>query len=255
MKLVEFTSIEKALVPCRRWNSAFSRPVRFFGAQIVSETAKIPSAIVKTGTTATEQAVKFFAIDSIESDCGNHECSLATESTCPACIRIRGISETPIPVPSESVAFLQSSIPETASEEMARPGSIVKEPTVDPSILIIEDDAIVSKMLQHILERQGYQTKVAADGRSAVTFVSSNSPPLLVLMDVMLPFVDGFELIDIIRNNPNWKNVPIVMLTAKAREQDIVRALSSGVNDYIAKPFQPQELIARVRRLVERVKL
>jgi DNA-binding response OmpR family regulator len=75
-------------------------------------------------------------------------------------------------------------------------------------------------------------------------------PPELILLDVMLPFIDGFELLEQIRSKQNWSNVPIIMLTSKAQEKNIVRALEAGADDYIVKPFQPEELVARVRRFV-----
>jgi DNA-binding response OmpR family regulator len=72
-----------------------------------------------------------------------------------------------------------------------------------------------------------------------------------VLLDVMLPYIDGFEVVALIRARPGWENVPIVMLTAKNTEPDIVRALDAGASDYIVKPFQPNELLARVRRYLK----
>ena len=119
----------------------------------------------------------------------------------------------------------------------------------DTSILIIEDDEHIGQILTFILQRQGYQTTLAADGLAARQAVEgSSTPPSLVLLDVMLPYLDGFELVRIIRARPGWQEVPIVMLTAKHTEKDIVRALDAGANDYVVKPFQPNELLARVRR-------
>lgn len=119
----------------------------------------------------------------------------------------------------------------------------------DTSILVIEDDRHIGQILTFILQRQGYQTTLAADGLAArKAIVSSPTPPSLVLLDVMLPYIDGFELVHIIRQREGWTEVPIVMLTAKHTEKDIVRALDAGANDYVVKPFQPNELLARVRR-------
>ncbi|MNT82340.1 Phosphate regulon transcriptional regulatory protein PhoB [compost metagenome] len=73
----------------------------------------------------------------------------------------------------------------------------------------------------------------------------------MILLDVMLPYADGFQLVSQIRAKANWAEVPIVMLTAKSQEQDIVRALDAGANDYVLKPFQPQELMARLRRFLK----
>lgn len=119
----------------------------------------------------------------------------------------------------------------------------------DTSILVIEDDEHIGQILTFILQRQGYRTTLAADGLAARNeIVSTNEPPSLVLLDVMLPYIDGFELVQIIRAQQGWQEVPILMLTAKHAEKDIVRALDEGANDYVVKPFQPNELLARVRR-------
>jgi two-component system, OmpR family, alkaline phosphatase synthesis response regulator PhoP len=116
------------------------------------------------------------------------------------------------------------------------------------AIMIIEDDRIISGLLHHILVRRGYQVHIAADGRAASEMLERITPPQLVLLDVMLPFMDGFELLEQIRAKPDWSAVPIIMLTSKAQEKNIVRALEAGANDYVVKPFQPEELVARVRR-------
>ena len=122
----------------------------------------------------------------------------------------------------------------------------------DTSILVIEDDEHIGQILTFILQRQGYQTTLAADGLAArKAIVSTSTPPSLVLLDVMLPYIDGFELVHIIRQREGWTEVPIVMLTAKHTEKDIVRALDAGANDYVVKPFQPNELLARVRRYLK----
>lgn len=119
------------------------------------------------------------------------------------------------------------------------------------SVLVIEDDEHIAHLLKFMLERQGYRVDAAADGRAASDFIkNSTTIPSLILLDVMLPYVDGFELVSIARAREDWKTVPIIMLTAKTMEQDIVRALDAGANDYIMKPFQPNELLARLRRFL-----
>jgi DNA-binding response OmpR family regulator len=125
--------------------------------------------------------------------------------------------------------------------------------TSAPVILIVEDDHIVASLLEHTLARRGYSIRLAADGRTAARFIAEQPPASLVLLDVMLPFVDGFELIDQIRAHPSWRDVPVVMLSSKAQEDSVVRALEAGASDYILKPFRPQELVARVRRFVRGV--
>ena len=119
-----------------------------------------------------------------------------------------------------------------------------------PLILVIEDDDHIAQVLNFMLERQGYRVSVVADGMAARTRIESDGElPVLVLLDVILPYIDGFELVRIARARPGWEDIPIVMLTAKNMEQDIVRALDAGASDYVVKPFQPNELLARVRRL------
>ena len=118
-------------------------------------------------------------------------------------------------------------------------------------VLVVEDDEHIRLLLSYILERHGYRVQAYADGRAARHYIeTSASLPGLILLDVMLPFFDGFELVRIIRTQPGWEEIPIVMLTAKSMESDIVRAFDAGANDYIVKPFQPNELLARLRRFL-----
>ncbi|KQV52281.1 response regulator transcription factor [Massilia sp. Root335] len=117
-----------------------------------------------------------------------------------------------------------------------------------PSVLVVEDDVHIAHVLGFMLERQGYRVIHVADGCAAVQHVVSQPAPDLVLLDVMLPYVDGFEIIGLIRAQAGWEGVPVLMLTAKNTERDTVRALDAGANDFIIKPFQPQELLARLRR-------
>jgi DNA-binding response OmpR family regulator len=121
-----------------------------------------------------------------------------------------------------------------------------------PTVLVVEDDDHISQVLKFMLERQGYRVVHLADGRAAVSHVESSVvPPDLVLLDVMLPYVDGFEIVRLIRAQPAWAAVPVLMLTAKNTERDTVRALDAGANDFVIKPFQPNELLARVRRFLK----
>lgn len=123
-------------------------------------------------------------------------------------------------------------------------------PTV--SALVVEDDEHIAQLLKFILERERFVVHLARDGREAKAFIEQNPPPAIVLLDVMLPFFDGFALVTILRAQPAWKTVPVIMLTAKTQEKDIVRALDKGASDYIVKPFQPAELLARIKRFSSR---
>jgi DNA-binding response OmpR family regulator len=116
------------------------------------------------------------------------------------------------------------------------------------SVLVIEDDDHIAQILRFMLHRQGFEVTVSADGAAARTHIQQSAAPGLVLLDVMLPHVDGFELVRVIRAQAGWETTPVIMLTAKNQEADIVRALDAGANDYIVKPFQPNELLARIRR-------
>jgi DNA-binding response OmpR family regulator len=117
--------------------------------------------------------------------------------------------------------------------------------------VVVEDDQIIVKLLEHMLTRNGFEVQTALNGREAVAFMENLPAPALVLLDVMLPYLDGFELITKIREHATWKDVPIIMLTAKSQEQNIVRALDKGANDYVVKPFRPGELMSRIRRVVK----
>jgi len=116
--------------------------------------------------------------------------------------------------------------------------------------LVVEDDADIGKLLRWVLEREGFEVTLLADGRSAVERIASGAATSLVLLDVMLPHVSGHDLLATLRSNATWRAVPVIMLSAKSQEHDIVKALDAGANDYMVKPFQPAELRARIRRLV-----
>jgi len=117
---------------------------------------------------------------------------------------------------------------------------------------MIEDEEDIGFIIRFLLTRNGFDVEHLGDGRAALERITAGAPPDLVLMDRMLPFHDGLELVERLRSQPGWQAVPVLMLTAKAREADIVRALELGADDYVTKPFQPEELLARIRRLLRR---
>jgi DNA-binding response OmpR family regulator len=124
------------------------------------------------------------------------------------------------------------------------------EAETNRTAMVVEDDQIMVTLLEHMLSRHGFTVQVAHDGREAVDFIELQpAPPVLILLDIMLPYIDGFELIKKIRQREAWAEVPIIMLTSKSQEQNIVRALDDGANDYVVKPFRPGELMARIRRV------
>jgi two-component system, OmpR family, phosphate regulon response regulator PhoB len=120
-----------------------------------------------------------------------------------------------------------------------------------PTILVVEDEAPLLTLLRYNLEKQGFRVEEAADGQEALLRVAE-APPDLVLLDWMLPTLSGIEVCRQIRRRPGTRNLPIIMVTARTEDQDAVRALDTGADDYIAKPFAMEALMARVRALLRR---
>ena len=120
------------------------------------------------------------------------------------------------------------------------------------SVLLIEDNEDVAYLIHFLLTREAFFVHTAADGRDAEDFISKSSPTDIVVMDLMLPYVNGFELITQIRESTLWRNVPVIVVSGKVTEQDIVRAIELGANDYVTKPYKPRELIARIKKLTAR---
>ena len=118
-------------------------------------------------------------------------------------------------------------------------------------VLIVEDNEHAAYLLRTLLERAGYAVVVSPDGRDALAKLGSMDPVDVVILDLMLPYVSGYQVLIKARQNPKWRHVPIVVVTGRTLEMDAVRALETGANDFVRKPFLPEELIARVRRAIE----
>ncbi len=118
-------------------------------------------------------------------------------------------------------------------------------------ILVVDDEEDILELLKFKLSREGYQVTCAASGEEALSCVRLETPHLIVL-DLMLPGIDGIEVTRELKNDPDTKDIPIVMLTAKGEEADIVTGLELGADDYITKPFSPRILLARVRAVLRR---
>ena len=118
-------------------------------------------------------------------------------------------------------------------------------------VLVVEDDPDIAQLVAHYLEKSGFSVERLANGRDALTSVAAHPPDVLVL-DLMLPEVDGLEICRLVRGNTATAATPIIMLTARAEESDRIVGLEIGADDYMAKPFSPNELVARVRALVRR---
>jgi len=122
---------------------------------------------------------------------------------------------------------------------------------VKQKILVVDDEEDILELLKFNLSREGYQVLCAVSGEQALRLVRSENPDLIML-DLMLPGIDGLEVTRRLKNDPDTKNLPIVMLTAKGEEADIVTGLELGADDYITKPFSPRVLIARIRAVLRR---
>jgi DNA-binding response OmpR family regulator len=119
-----------------------------------------------------------------------------------------------------------------------------------PKVLMVEDEEDTASLLRFLLERANYRVVHAKDGRNAQELVDTMPLPDIVLLDVMLPFLSGLQVLTYIRSKVEWEKVPIVMLTADGSEHDIKRALENGANDYMLKPFNPRELTSRLKRFL-----
>lgn len=120
-----------------------------------------------------------------------------------------------------------------------------------PKILIVDDEPNIVVPLQFLMEQNGYQTLVAQSGEEALESISKEEPDL-VLLDIMLPGIDGFEVCEIVRLKPEWRHIRIIFLTAKGRDVDIAKGMVLGADDYITKPFSNQQIIDAVTKLIQK---
>jgi len=120
-----------------------------------------------------------------------------------------------------------------------------------PCVLIVEDEDDIREVVGYNLLKAGYQVASAATGEEAIEIMAAR-PPDLILLDLMLPGMDGVSFCRLLKANPSQSAIPIVMLTAKGEEADIVEGLDAGADDYLTKPFSPKVLLARVRAVLRR---
>lgn len=118
-------------------------------------------------------------------------------------------------------------------------------------VVIIEDDTAILDLIKYNLEKHGYSAKGFTSGYDGLEYILKN-PPALLILDLMLPDIDGFEICKELKSNQKTKNLPIIILTAKGEEVDRILGLELGADDYIVKPFSPRELIARVKAVLRR---
>ncbi len=116
-------------------------------------------------------------------------------------------------------------------------------------IVLAEDEPQIARLTKFKLEREGFEVIWEKDGGAALESIKANNPDL-VLLDVMMPVMDGYQVLKKMKENENTKNIPIIMLTAKGQEQDVVKGIEMGSADYVVKPFRPAELVARIKKIL-----
>lgn len=117
-------------------------------------------------------------------------------------------------------------------------------------ILVCDDERHIVRLIQVNLERQGYTVVTAFDGKDGLEKIKSEKPDLVVL-DVMMPYMDGFEVLKTLRREPEYENLPVIMLTAKAQDKDVFEGYHYGADMYLTKPFNPMELVTFVKRIAQ----
>ncbi|UKV15153.1 response regulator [Thalassospiraceae bacterium SW-3-3] len=121
--------------------------------------------------------------------------------------------------------------------------------TERPRVLIAEDEETIVESLSFLMEKEGYDVSVATDGQMAIAMIVRDLPDM-VLLDVMMPGCDGFDVVRAVRENPQTRPVPIMMLTAKTREVDRRKGLELGVDDFVTKPFSTRDVVSRVKAML-----
>lgn len=116
-------------------------------------------------------------------------------------------------------------------------------------ILIADDEPNIVVSLEFLMKREGFEVQVAVDGEAALQAIAAQQPDL-ILLDIMLPKKDGFEVCQQIRSNPQWQSLKVVMLTAKGRDTEVSKGLALGADAYMTKPFSTRDLVAQVRQLL-----
>lgn len=120
------------------------------------------------------------------------------------------------------------------------------------TILVVEDDPTISELIKYNLQKEGFRVLAVSDGEKALERIQA-SPPHLVILDLLLPKLDGLAVCRELRGDPRTKAVPVLMLTARTEEMDKLAGFEAGADDYLTKPFSPRELVARVKALLRRI--
>jgi len=117
------------------------------------------------------------------------------------------------------------------------------------SVLVVDDEPNIVLSLEFLMKNEGHEVRVAKDGAEAISAFQEKVPDL-VLLDIMVPKLDGYAVCESIRANPDWQHVPIIILTAKGRETEKEKGLSAGADDFVTKPFSTRDVVERVEKLL-----
>jgi len=123
-----------------------------------------------------------------------------------------------------------------------------------PRLLSIEDDIAMGQFLTAVFVSHGFAVDVAIDGREGMA-QARRRPPDLIILDLLMPYKNGFEVLRELREDPATRGVPVIFLSSNSREEDIVKALNAGADDFVVKPFRARELVARVRKVLGRTRV
>ena len=118
-----------------------------------------------------------------------------------------------------------------------------------PRIVVADDDPIVVRFLTSVFQSEGFEVRGAEDGEQALQMIRDNRPDIVIL-DLVMPFMDGFEVCRQVRQSAETSHLPVIILSMRDKEQDALRAFAMGANDYVRKPFNALELVARARKLI-----
>jgi two-component system, OmpR family, phosphate regulon response regulator PhoB len=130
---------------------------------------------------------------------------------------------------------------------------LAKKTETAPRVLSIEDDAAMGQFLKAVFSAQGFTMDLATDGNAGLDLARRRRPDLVIL-DLLMPYKNGFEVLKELKDAPETRAVPVIILSSNSREEDIVKALNAGADDFVVKPFRARELVTRVRKVLERVR-
>lgn len=123
---------------------------------------------------------------------------------------------------------------------------------MNKTIVIAEDESPIARLIEFKLKNNGYDVVVTDNGEDVLDAIKHHQP-LLVLLDVMMPVMDGFQVLKRMKEDDTLKDIPVIMLTSKGQEKDVVRGLEMGVEEYITKPFKPAEVLLQIKKVLKKI--